>query len=360
MKPAARLNELDLLRFIAAFSVMFFHFTTRGNTNPEYIPIQYPALSAISRYAYLGVDLFFIISGFVIFMSAVDRSAKSFAISRLVRLYPAYWVCCTLTFVVTLIWGVSALKVSPFVYMANMTMLHDYFGISHVDGVYWSLFLEMKFYLFVFLVILFKQMHRAKYFLALWLLVSVLALEFPSSIVETVLITHFSAYFISGAVFYLIWKEGLDLFKGVLLLGAYILAICKSMDMLRVVVSWYHFSADSNVVIGLVTLFYVVFFMLAFKKLSFIRGEFLVMLGSLTYPLYLLHERIGFVIFKSGHTVVQKHLLLVLIMALMCVLAYTVHVRVEKRFAPQLKKFLERLFSFGVSPLNSARRKPSA
>lgn len=346
MKPSVRLTELDLLRFIAAFAVMFFHYTTRGNTDPDLIPIQYPFLSQISRYGYLGVDLFFIISGFVIFMSAVDRSAKSFAISRIVRLYPAYWMSCTLTFLVALVWGVEKLKVSWAVYTANLTMLHSFLNIEHVDGVYWSLFVEIKFYLMVLAVILFKQMHRARYFLGLWLLLSIVSLKFPISRIEEMFITPHSAYFIGGAVFYLIWKEGLDPYKWILLLGSYVLALCNAMSMMNIVQEWYHIELDVVIVGVLVTLFYAVFFLMARSKLSFIRGKWLVVLGALTYPLYLVHERIGFIIFKSFAGMAKPHLLLILIMAGMCGLAYVINVWVEQKFSPVFKKFLEAKLKF--------------
>lgn len=346
MKPSVRLTELDLLRFVAAFAVMFFHYTTRGNADPNLIPIQYPFLSQISRYCYLGVDLFFIISGFVIFMSAVDRSPKSFAISRIVRLYPAYWVSCTLTFLVTLFWGVNSLKVSWPVYAANLTMLHSFFNIEHVDGVYWSLFVEIKFYMMVLMVILLKQMHRARYFLGLWLLVSMLSLKFPISRIEEIFITPHSAYFISGAIFYLIWKEGLDLYKGMLLLGSYVLALCNAMGMMNIVQEWYHIELDVVIVAVWVTVFYLMFFLMANNRLAFMRGRFLVVLGALTYPLYLVHERIGFIAFKSFAGMINRHLLLVLVMAGMCGVAYVINVCIEQRFSPVFKKFLEAKLKF--------------
>jgi peptidoglycan/LPS O-acetylase OafA/YrhL len=101
-----RFTEIDLLRFLAAFSVMFFHYTIRGYADgDELSPVKFSMLSIFSRYGYLGVDLFFLISGFVILMTAIDRSAKSFIISRMVRLYPAFWMCCTLTFLITFFLG---------------------------------------------------------------------------------------------------------------------------------------------------------------------------------------------------------------------------------------------------------------
>ena len=87
--------ELDALRGIAAFSVVLFHYTARydsiyGHSN---------RLLFKFNYGHLGVNLFFIISGFVIFMT-LDRtkSVIDFVVARFSRLYPAYWTALALTF----------------------------------------------------------------------------------------------------------------------------------------------------------------------------------------------------------------------------------------------------------------------
>src|ERR1700738_3983155 len=93
-----RLYELDLLRLLAAGSVVAFHFTY-GNHSLGFNPVAYPAaVTAVTKYGFLGVQVFFFISGIVILNSASSGSARRFAISRMVRLYPAYWACVTVTF----------------------------------------------------------------------------------------------------------------------------------------------------------------------------------------------------------------------------------------------------------------------
>ena len=93
-----RVNEIDLLRFFAALAVVFFHYSFRGYAADAMSIMPYPLLASLSKYGYLGVELFFMISGFVILMTAANGSLRSFAISRIVRLYPAFWACCTVTF----------------------------------------------------------------------------------------------------------------------------------------------------------------------------------------------------------------------------------------------------------------------
>lgn len=94
----SRIPELDLLRFLAAIAVVFFHYAFRGYAGDDLTTMHYPALEPVAQYGFLGVHLFFMISGFVILMTAGDGSVKRFIASRASRLLPAFWVCCTITF----------------------------------------------------------------------------------------------------------------------------------------------------------------------------------------------------------------------------------------------------------------------
>jgi peptidoglycan/LPS O-acetylase OafA/YrhL len=227
-----------------------------------------------------------------------------------------------------------------------MTMLHGFFPIGHVDGVYWTLFVEMKFYFFIFILISTKQIHHTQHYLGLWLIVSLLSLQYPSSIIEYAIISKQSAYFISGAVFYLIWREGISLYKIVLLLGSYILAICNAMQLLTTKINWYHIFFSTNVMILIITVFYVFFFLIVFNKTARIRCDFFIFLGALTYPLYLLHSRIGFVAFNAGYSHVNRYVLLAGILTAICYLAYLVHAKIEARFSPVFKRYLEGRLKF--------------
>ena len=60
---------------------------------------QFPAAAVFTWFGWVGVEVFFVISGFVIANSASKTSPIEFLISRALRLYPAVWVCSTATFV---------------------------------------------------------------------------------------------------------------------------------------------------------------------------------------------------------------------------------------------------------------------
>lgn len=92
-----RLAAVDGLRLLAAIAVAAYHFV--GTPTPDFwgtdtardLPDVAPTLHPVSGYGWLGVEAFFLISGFVICMSCWGRSPAQFAVSRLGRLFPVYW-----------------------------------------------------------------------------------------------------------------------------------------------------------------------------------------------------------------------------------------------------------------------------
>src|SRR5262245_27551519 len=131
-----RLRELDLLRFLAALGVLLFHFTGYGGGPwpDDRARHLFPAIGTTTAYGYLGVDLFFMISGFVILMSVWGRGTAEFGVSRLVRLMPAYWFAVLLGLGIYAVFGLG--KGKPSLVIPNMTMLQGGLGADNVDAVF--------------------------------------------------------------------------------------------------------------------------------------------------------------------------------------------------------------------------------
>lgn len=149
--PAERFRELDGLRGVAAVSVVLYHFTTHIMTkHPELPapPISFP-------WGLYGVQLFFLISGYVILMSAQRAVRPSdFAASRFVRLYPTYWIAVTVGIILTLTLDTSNGELGWGDMALNYTMIQRLLFANNVDEVYWTLTLEMQFYLLVLAVLI--------------------------------------------------------------------------------------------------------------------------------------------------------------------------------------------------------------
>ena len=97
-----RFSELDGLRGIAALAVVAYHF---GYPAVQNYPRTAPEPYSIPL-GELGVQLFFIISGYVILLSAIKSgSALKFGISRFARLYPTYWLALAVAAAVYFLYG---------------------------------------------------------------------------------------------------------------------------------------------------------------------------------------------------------------------------------------------------------------
>jgi peptidoglycan/LPS O-acetylase OafA/YrhL len=339
----ARVNELDLLRFIAALAVVLFHYAFRGYAADGLSPLAYPLLQPAVQYGYLGVELFFLISGFVILMTAAPGNLRKFAVSRAVRLYPAFWICCTLTFIVMAVAGtLPGREVTFGQYLANLTMLSGFVGIPSIDGVYWSLFIELKFYALVAVVLLLGRIRQAQFFLGLWLLVTQLLILRPIGFLQALLITDYAPYFIGGATCFLIWSQGWSRLRGAMLGLAWLQALHLSGRGLAEFESHYGSRLDHGIIMAIVSVFFAVMLLIALGHTGYFSRRRWLTLGALTYPLYLLHQNIGYQIFNAGYPALNPHLLLWGTTALMLVAAYTVHAAVERPLSKALRQWLDK------------------
>jgi len=152
---------IDAVRFASALLVAFFHLgfscwasPTSGAAEALRGAYALPQLAEWTWFGWIGVEIFFVISGFVITSSAEQATPVQFFNSRVLRLYPAVWICATLTLIVIL---ASGLHASWFSYVTSMFLLPS--G-PWIDGQYWTLGVEIVFYAIVFLLLLFGQFER--------------------------------------------------------------------------------------------------------------------------------------------------------------------------------------------------------
>jgi peptidoglycan/LPS O-acetylase OafA/YrhL len=279
-----RLVEIDALRGVAALAVVLFHFTSRFAE--LFKPTSVPALSA--PYGHYGVNLFFIISGFVIFMT-LERTSKpmDFVVSRFSRLFPAYWVAIFLTFSITHLLGLPGKLVDFPIAICNLAMIHGLFHIPHVDDVYWTLEVELLFYCGMFALYrlhLLNRIHHALLaLLALKLLYFGLAQWFGIDlpfIVFRLMILKFIPWFALGIAIYQTTRpDGLTSWQWPTVTSVsavFALTVTESL-----------FVGTLAVVLASIVWF------AASGKLKLLRLRPFVWLGSISYPLYLLHENIG-------------------------------------------------------------------
>ena len=336
---ARRFHELDLLRFIAAASVVLFHYSVRGYALQELPPSAYASLAPVTKYGFLGVNLFFIISGFVILMTAARASVRRFAVSRFVRLYPAFWICCTATFAGSWLVARSGQGIPFRTYLLNMTMVSGLASVPPVDGVYWSLLVELKFYALVLLAMAFRQMGRLKILLGIWLGLSIVSLSRPLPVLSTWLVPEWAPYFIAGATMYLASQEGLSAYKGAVLATCYACAVAGLAKGLPQIEANLHMHLSLTAASGILAAFFLATLLVSTGATARLGSARWVLLGSLTYPIYLLHQRLGYWLLALGHGRANAHVVFWGVVAFVLGLAYLV-TRAEGLVAPRLRRLL--------------------
>lgn len=157
---------LDLIRFCSACLVLLFHLgysTWQPESGARYLVRGEYTIpeGSIFWFGWLGVQIFFVISGFVIANSAQGASPYKFFRSRALRLYPAAWICATISLVTLLAFTDRPALNLLWRYLHSVTL----FPLSPwIEGVYWTLAAEIIFYGLIFLLISFKGLDRLETF----------------------------------------------------------------------------------------------------------------------------------------------------------------------------------------------------
>lgn len=327
--PERRLATLDGLRILAALAVAAYHFLFRGAAADGYLAIAFPEAAPAARFGYLGVHLFFLISGFVIAWSAEGRSAARFAVARFVRLWPGYVIGMTITFAVTALAGHAAFAPTLAQWAANLTMVAPAFGQPFMDGVYWSIVLELVFYFWVAVAVAAGLFERRRLELvAAWLLLAA-ANEFAigSSALRFAFVTEYAGFFAGGVLAFDLTRRGRRPEALVLAVAA---ALFATASLLRVQ-GWMldHLGSALTIteLVASAIAIHLVFH--AALALRLPASPVLATLGLATYPFYLLHQHIGYVAIDRLAPVIGGWPAVFAVVALLAILAVAVAKGIE-------------------------------
>lgn len=283
MPERRRLWALDGLRGLAALAVVAYHYLHRGPhlyselgpSHPWFVWGQY------------GVQLFFIISGFVIFDSVRGTASGPFFANRAIRLYPAYWVAVIITFTVVAVFGLPGRQTTLPVGLFNLTMLEGFFNVPYVDGAYWTLAVELSFYVVIGLLARSRALSDRWLFVTLfaWLAVDlgVRAAHFltPGNPVTEILggIAYWMPMFLVGIALNIGHKTGRWLLPVLVIVAAFCVIA----------------PGDLSVVPVLIVATFLTLGALYVKLPDRVRpvSNYL---GELSYPVYLVHQNVGYVI----------------------------------------------------------------
>ncbi len=290
LKPHRRILELDALRALAAINLVLFHYThvyavKFGYSSP--LGFEWP-------YGAYGVEMFFILSGFVNSMSLMRRGQPAdFVAARMIRIVPF--------FLMAIIANIWILRLPPMhenigtgQFLANMTLIPRILGYECVDPVMWTLQIEMMFY--ATLVVLFKLGALRRYFIGWGSLLTLSLIVCPTldaieatspsaawfaiaTALRRLMLLDFVPLFAIGFLLYMIKTDTGKRWQNIL--GIIVAAaVFHSIDHGK------HNPVATVLIIGLVTLS-------AYGKVPPLRFRPLVYVSTISYALYLCHNNLG-------------------------------------------------------------------
>ncbi|MFJ8692659.1 acyltransferase family protein [Streptomyces roseolilacinus] len=335
-----RLAVLDGLRLVAALMVVLYHYVGLGHGWAIESRTLFPQVFPFAAYGWLGVQLFFLISGFVICMSCWGRSLGDFFTSRVVRLYPAYWFCVLATTAVLVLVPGGYVRLAWADVVANMTMVQAFLGVKPVDPVYWTLFAELRFYL-LFAIVAWGGLtyRRVLLFCCLWGSAALAFNRFGWGSFGQFLMPEHCWYFIAGMAFYLMYRFR----PTVLLWGVVLVSFAAAVPSARLTWRASVKNMDQWVpfwpVMAVLTVSFGMMALVATGRTGRLTWRWLPVAGSLTYPLYLLHQYIGWetVTYVEKTYRVDPTVLLGGLIGAMMLAAYLVHRIVEEPLGRWLK-----------------------
>ena len=322
-----RLDNIDLLRAVAIISVLLYHYTSRWHAGG--LPIRFDL-------GWAGVDLFFMVSGFCIFMTLErSRTLAEFWARRFARLQPAYMVGVVLTFAVVNWLGLPGGEVTPVVAAGNLVWFDIAPSWGFVDDAYWSLVVEVKFYFWFGLLYFLLKGRNVSLAWAVFAVVGGLLTHteewgWPTGhalavAARAIMIGPFAPMFLVGAVCYEFRHQPVP--RAIVPVLAAFVLLPTSARYTGVV--W----------LGpLIAVFAAVVFRLPRLRLP----HAITLIGLSSYSLYLVHQYIGLAIILALAPVIPALLLRILITtAIMVSLAIAMFYTIELRWRKPLANLVQ-------------------
>jgi peptidoglycan/LPS O-acetylase OafA/YrhL len=341
-----RLVELDGLRGLAATSVLLFHYTYWYDVAVSKRPTLPLSLSG----GHFGVELFFIISGFVIFMTLQRTdTVYEFAVSRIARLVPAFWIAVLVSTALIYIFPVPNFEAAGLRrVMANLTMVPAIFHQHPIDPSYWTLSVEFFFYLCMGIILWLRGLKWIEPICFAGLLVCLAArtstmVPLPERVS---MLMSYTQFFVVGICLYRISVSEATGLTYFLLASAISLSLLGSSKASLEAPGFEYFFVT-------VVLTSVVWFATA-RRVRILETRLMQFLGKISYPLYLLHQVMGFVILRKFELAGAPPAVAVLF-ATCCVISAAVVVNVLIERPGQ--KLLRRTFSRSANPEQVATRR---
>lgn len=329
------IHELNWIRGLSALCIVLYHYTTQYQSSIGHLtdwPVMVP-------WGCGAVNAFFLLTGFLtVYALKMSSSPIQFIWKRAKRLYPAYWLCIVMTSVVMALFLPEFLRDIKTI-LVNFTMLQNFVGVTNVDGVYWTLSYELIFYFYIAVLLFFKKasLKWIRNLSLVWIAVSFAFYVLENSGVSNALMTvakltlmpYFTAQFAGGMLMATVAKEQK---RDYISYGGVLASVILSLIVQELSYAVLYCIAAMLLVLTVEKRFIIkdAKYLTNIEKirkyltpLSFVAG--------ISYPLYLLHQFIGFAIIKhlEGFGLKSEAFIVVPIAIMIC-LAFVVQKSVDR------------------------------
>ena len=246
--------------------------------------------------------------------------------------------------------------------LTNFTMVQSAYGVPHVDGVYWTLWAELRFYVLVLVLMTFGLTYRRLLaFTVIWPVAASLAANGDAPWLATLLVVDQAPYFAAGIGIFLVFKFGHNVASWGAVAFNSLLAVHTADGALGSIAN--NTGHDpSQVVASIIVLASIAAVALVtLTPLRTLRWPWLTTLGLLTYPLYLLHEYWGWWVISWARHLGDEYVALLLAITITMVMAWLVVAVVERPLGPQVRRLVAQgLAAADTSLLDGMERRAGA
>lgn len=293
MKKKKKNGQIEALRGIIMFMIMFYHYTFRFES---LYGIKTISFFSLDKWGEIGVGCFFIISGyFMIPKNLSEYHMKDYLTKKIVRLYPAYLLCMTFTYFSISIFGLQGRETNFTEYLLNIIMLNGFIGVDYVDGAHWYLTYLVLFYIIISIFL--KIQFSKKQIVIIWTIINVMLK------ISVDFIPQFSALFKLSGANYLS-------FIGIGILFSEFLDNDKKQNRWNFILFTFIITrilADYGIITTCGICIFLLFYVLAVKnKLLMLNKAVFIKLGGISYIVYLLHQNIGYQILLFFYDICDK------------------------------------------------------
>ena len=339
-------NLIQILRGFAAIFVMLYHATR------HYQEKGLVFLKGIFQHGYFGVDIFFVLSGFVIYYSSQkyleNGNYLEFLKKRIIRIYPSFWIF--LLIPLTLLFFIAPQFISdksafePINYFKIFVLAFDHPQISQIS---WTLSFELYFYFLFFMMIINKKF---KFLIALILMLSTINLINKNIFSDLycqkyVLSPLLLEFFLGVLIVYLIGKIDKNYIVGFTVLLIFSILSFVFVDYLSTN-NLIAITKHNRVLSFGLASFLLILSLVLIEKFNDVKSaKILILIGDSSYVLYLIHSIIlsffdNQLVLSGKFVIINPEFSTILVCVFIVVSSVFIHSMIEKPMLKYLNKFL--------------------